>query len=218
MNKLFIIISLLFFYIGFSQENTFYGAFESNGIYYSQNDSKDFNEKFKSNNYFNLNYLIGNKWKFDLQLESYLPGSLQNFSENLDDTYLSTLSANYKTKSFDFSIGSIYEQFGSGLILRTWEDRQLGINNSIWGIRTKFESDFINLKLLAGYQKKGREISKGKIIGFDSEILLTENFQFGLSYVDRLENITYDFGDFTNLFSTRLDYNSNSFYMNYEYI
>jgi hypothetical protein len=218
MNKQFITLFFLFFYIGFSQENTFYGAFESNGIYYSQNDSKDFNKKFKSNNYFNLNYLIGNKWKFDLQLESYLPGRLQNFSENLDDTYLSTLSANYKTKSFDFSIGSIYEQFGSGLILRTWEDRQLGINNSIWGIRTKFESDFINLKLLAGYQKKGREISKGKIIGFDSEILLNENFQFGLSYVGRLENIAYDFGDFTNLFSSRLDYNSNSFYMNYEYI
>ena len=117
MNKQFITLFFLFFYIGFSQENTFYGAFESNGIYYSQNDSKDFNEKFKSNNYFNLNYLIGNKWKFDLQLESYLPGRLQNFSENLDDTYLSTLSANYKTKNFDFSIGSIYEQFGSGLIL-----------------------------------------------------------------------------------------------------
>ena len=84
MNKQFITLFFLFFYIGFSQENTFYGAFESNGIYYSQNDSKDFNEKFKSNNYFNLNYLIGNKWKFDLQLESYLPGRLQNFSENLE--------------------------------------------------------------------------------------------------------------------------------------
>ena len=207
-----------FFFVGFSQNNSFYGAFESNGVYYSENESKDFEKKFKSNNYFNLNYLIGNKWKFDLQLESYLPGRLQNFSDNLEDTYLSTLSINYKTKKFDFSVGSIYEQFGSGLILRTWEDRQLGINNSIWGVRTRYESDKIDIKLLAGYQKKGREISTGKILGLDTEISLSEDLQFGLSYVGRFEDITYDFGDFTNLFSSRLDYYSDSFYMNYEYI
>ena len=218
MNRLPYFILLFFVCIGFSQDNSFYGAFESSGVYYSQNESKDFEKKFKSNNYLNINYLIGNKWKFDLQLESYLPGRLQNFSDNLQDTYLSTISINYKSNKFDFSVGSIYEQFGSGLILRTWEDRQLGINNSIWGFRTKYESDNINFKVLAGYQKKGREISTGKIIGIDSEILFTENFQFGLSYVGRLENITYDFGDFTNLFSSRLDYNSDSFYMNYEYI
>lgn len=218
MNRLLSFILFFFILIGFSQNNSFYGAFESSGIYYSQNESKDFEKKLKSNNYLNLNYLIGNKWKFDLQLESYLPGRLQNFSENLDNTYLSTLSINYKTKRFEFSVGSLYEQFGSGLILRTWEDRQLGINNSIWGFRTKFESETINLKVLAGYQKKGKDISTGKIFGLDSEILFTENFQVGLSFVGRLENITYDFGDFTNLFSSRLNYNSDSFYMNYEYI
>ena len=227
MNKLFIIIPLLFFYVGFSQNNSFYGAFESNGVYYSENESKDFERKFKSNNYFNLNYLIGNRWKFDLQLESYLPGRLQNFSDMMEGNYLSTLSINYKTKKFDFSIGSIYEQFGSGLILRTWEDRQLGINNSIWGVRTSYESEKINLKLLAGHQKKGREISTGKILGLDAEISLSENFQFGLSYVGRLDNldipdifpaVDYDFNELTNLFSTRLDYFSDSFYMNYEFI
>ena len=47
MNKLFIIISLLFFYVGFSQNNSFYGAFESSGVYYSQNESKDFEKKVK---------------------------------------------------------------------------------------------------------------------------------------------------------------------------
>ena len=47
MNKLFIIISLLFFFVGFSQNNSFYGAFESNGVYYSENESKDFEKKFK---------------------------------------------------------------------------------------------------------------------------------------------------------------------------
>lgn len=228
MNKIFIFISLFFvFKVSCQKNNTFYGAYESNGVYYTENESNNFNKKFKSNNYFNLNYLVDNKWKFYMQVESYLPGRLQNFSDNLEDTYLSTLFVNYKANKFDFSIGSIYEQFGSGLILRTWEDRQLGINNSIWGVRTKFESETINLKVLAGYQKKGKDISTGKIFGLDSEISLSENFQIGLSYVGRLESIAipavfppivYDFNDLTNLFSTRLDYNSNSLYLNYEYI
>ena len=88
MNRLCYFILLFFVSIGFSQNNNFYGAFESSGVYYSQNESKDFENKFKSNNYLNINYLIGNKWKFDLQLESYLPGRLQNFSDNLQDLSL----------------------------------------------------------------------------------------------------------------------------------
>ena len=228
MNRLILFLLILYCWSSSSQQkNNLYGSFFSNGVYYSENESKDFEKKFKSNNYFNLNYLIGNKWKFDLQLESYLPGRLQNFSETMEGTYLSTLSINYKTKKFDFSIGSIYEQFGSGLILRTWEDRQLGINNSMWGVRTSYESEKIDVKLLAGYQKKGRDISNGKILGLDAEISLSEDFQFGLSYVGRLDNldipaifptVDYDFNELTNLFSTRLDYFSDSFYMNYEFV
>ena len=42
MKKLIIIISSLFLYVGFSQNISFYGAFESSGVYLSQQESKDF--------------------------------------------------------------------------------------------------------------------------------------------------------------------------------
>ena len=71
---------------------------------------------------------------FDLQTESYNPQPLQNYSDLLEDTFISTFSINFNTNDFNITAGTIYEQFGSGILLRTWEDRQLGINNSLLGI------------------------------------------------------------------------------------
>ena len=122
---------LLFTSKGFSQSNNFfYGSFESNGVYYQDSESSDYDKKFASNSYLNLKYNLNNKWVFDLQTESYLPLALQNYSDLLEDTFVSTFSINFNPNDFNFTLGTIYEQFGSGMLLRTWEDRQLGINKS----------------------------------------------------------------------------------------
>ena len=162
-----------------------------------------------------------------MQVESYLPKRLQSYSDSFEKTHLSTLSVNYFKNNFNMSIGSIYDQFVSGLNFRTWEDRQLGINNSIWGFRTSFNSYNFNIKLLGGWQKKGIGISSGKVVGLDSSITLLDsdtkyqNLIVGLSYVGRFEMphyVSYDFNDLTNLFSTRLDYFSDEFYFEVEQV
>ena len=214
---------------GFSQEGrNFYGSFESNGIYYQDNENENYNEQLASNNYLNLKYIFNSDWNFEAQVESYSPLRLQGYSDSFEKTHLSTLNINYTKKGFGLTFGSIYEQFGSGLILRTWEDRQLGINNSIWGLRSTYENDNITLKLVGGFQKKGSQISVGKVIGLDSEITVVnsdqiyQNLTVGLSYVGRFENLAvpaiyppvgYDFNDLTNLFSARIDYEKNDFYI-----
>lgn len=218
---------LLFIYKGFSQSNNFfYGSFESNGVYYEDSESTDYNKKFASNSYLNLKYNLNNKWVFDLQTESYIPKQLQNYSDLLEDTFISTFSIDFNTTNFNFTLGTLYEQFGSGILLRTWEDRQLGINNSLWGIRSSYNKDNLSFVLLGGYQKKANTISEGKVFGFDSEFVVYDdknsfrNLILGLSYLGRLEAphyVSYPFEDLTNSFSGRIDYNSNNFYMNYEY-
>lgn len=218
---------LLFIYKGFSQSNNFfYGSFESNGVYYEDSESTDYNKKFASNSYLNIKYNLNNKWVFDLQTESYLPKQLQNYSDLLEDTFISTFSIDFNTTNFNFTLGTLYEQFGSGMLLRTWEDRQLGINNSLWGIRSSYNKGNLSFVLLGGYQKKANTISEGKVFGFDSEFVVYDdknsfrNLIIGLSYLGRLETphyISYPFEDLTNSFSGRIDYNSNNFYINYEY-
>ena len=222
-----LLLGLLFLSISYSQSNRIYGSFESNAVYYQENEEEDYENKLGSNNYLNIKYLFNSNWNVEIQVESYLPRRLQSYSDSFEDTHLSTLSINYSKKNFKMSVGSIYDQFGSGLVLRTWEDRQLGINNSIWGFRTSFDTDNVSLKLLGGWQKKGIGISSGKIAGLDSSITLInsdtkyQNLILGLSYVGRFEMphyISYDFNDLTNLFSTRLDYFSDDFYFEYEQV
>ena len=236
MLKKFIIVFILLIIVDNihgQSSSSFYGSFESNGVYYQENEDEKYKDKFASNNYLNLKYILNSSWNFEVQVESYSPMRLQNYSDSFENTHLSTLNINYSKNNFGFTIGSIYDQFGSGLILRTWEDRQLGINNSIWGLRSTYGNEKVNLKLLAGWQKKGSQISVGKVMGFDSEFTLInssdiyENLILGLSYVGRFENLSfpdisppvgYDFNDLTSLFSGRIDYVKNDFYLSYEQI
>ena len=41
-------------------------------------------------------------------------------------------------KKANITLGSLYDQFGSGLIFRTYEERSLGIDNSLLGLRIKY--------------------------------------------------------------------------------
>ena len=46
--------------------------------------------------------------------------------------------ARYTSDGLDVTVGNYYEQFGSGLVLRSYEDKGLGIDNSLDGVRLKY--------------------------------------------------------------------------------
>ena len=55
---------------------------------------------------------------------------------------------------FDVTVGDFYNQFGSGFVFRTYEERSLGIDNSIRGARLNVSAvKGANLKLLGGVQR-----------------------------------------------------------------
>ena len=54
----------------------------------------------------------------------------------------------------DVTVGDFYDQFGSGFVFRTYEERSLGIDNSIRGARLNVSAvKGANLKLLGGVQR-----------------------------------------------------------------
>ena len=226
MRKIILLVVLVFPLLVCSQENSniSYG-FESNSQYYLD-DSKTgdflFPNRFRSNNYFKIDYTFKNFY-IGLQAEGYEPMALLNYSPNLDKTNLGLYYAGYKTKKLEVTLGHFYEQFGSGLTLRSWEDRQLGINNAIRGARVKYSpKEYIHLTGLYGKQRKGFKVSEGDIYGFNSDIDLSSVFQLensslnvGFSYVGRSQekmDSDFDYNKLTNLFSTRLEYAKNNFY------
>lgn len=215
----------------YSQETgSFYGGFESNSQWYLNDKEIGINHPespLRSNNYLLLNYKYKN-WSFGAQVESYEERALLNYNSGFEGTNIGTYFANYKTEKFEFTAGYFYEQFGSGLLLRGWEDRALGINNSLRGGRIVYKpTSFLTFKGVYGQQRTGFEVSNGKIYGFDSEVSLSELFNyetsdltFGLSYVGRDERtdvVDPKFNNLTSAYAARIAFSHDSFYVTTEF-
>lgn len=84
-------------------------------------------------------------------------------------------------KAWDLTVGNFYEQFGSGFILRTYEERTLGIDNSLLGGRLVLRPvKGVTVKALAGRQRRFWKLNKGLVSGADVELNLDQWFK-GLS-------------------------------------
>ena len=106
-------------------------------------------------------------------------------------------------KRWQATVGDFYEQFGSGLILRTYQERSLGVDNAIRGGRIKVQpTDGLQITALAGKQRRYWEWNSSWLWGADAEWSLNETFRekfdrryglsLGLSYVgkhDKTEQI-----------------------------
>ena len=75
----------------------------------------------------------------------------------------------------DVTLGSFYEQFGSGFVLRTYEERSLGIDNSLLGARiTTKPIDGVSFKALVGRQRRYWDWNDAWITGLDLELGLEQ--------------------------------------------
>ena len=79
----------------------------------------------------------------------------------------------YNGERLSVTAGNFYEQFGSGMILRAYEDRYLGLDNSLFGLNVQYcPVDGITLKALAGKQRIFWDYGDGLVRGVDAEVNL----------------------------------------------
>ena len=79
----------------------------------------------------------------------------------------------YKGEHISVTAGNFYEQFGSGMILRAYEDRYLGLDNSLRGLNIAFRPfDGVTIKALAGKQRFYWIYSNSIVRGIDGEVNL----------------------------------------------
>ena len=141
------LIKILFFLILISYSSIIHaqnwgnlsGGFETTTQYYNSKDSLVSNapqDKFATNNYLKLDYNYNNIYA-GIQYEAYLP-PIMGYPPAFEGNGIGSFYVAYKGNKFGVQAGHIYEQFGSGLVYRSWEDRQIGINNSLKGIHITF--------------------------------------------------------------------------------
>jgi len=149
-----------------------HGNFELSAQLYSDDSvigAPKVDEKMRMNGYLNLLYTNGN-FTAGIRYEAYLNPML-GYDQAYEGNGIPYRFASYKKDDLEVTVGNFYEQFGNGLLLRTYEDKTLGIDNSLDGIRLKFEPyRGITVKGLIGNQRYYWERTKGIVRGADAEI------------------------------------------------
>lgn len=153
-------------------------SFETNTTYYMNDEATGATApdgRFGSNNYLKLDYTKGG-FTAGVQLEGYMPAVSGYFSGQLAArNFLSyDLYVGFASNGWDIRAGSLYEQFGSGLLFRTYEDRELGINNALQGIRVAYSfGDYLSVRGIYGRVRNVREYSDAMVSGADLSFSLS---------------------------------------------
>ena len=115
-------------------------------------------------NYNRSGYDIG--VRFDLFNNSQLLNPRESYTANgIGRFYL-------KKRIHDLTIygGYIYDQIGTGIIFRSYEDRPLGIDNALVGINLDYQlGEFGHIKAFSGRQKQQFSFYKSTINGLNTE-------------------------------------------------
>lgn len=197
-------------------KGTLTGSLESNSIYYVD-DSKlgaaaaNPDDHFGSNNYLKLDYTRG-KFSAGIQLEGFLP-ALQGYDYgtygNGRRTILGSKYVAWEDGDFGFRVGDIFDQYGSGLVFRSYEDRTLGFNNSIEGVWGHYSyKNYLSLKGMYGRPRLYLDYAESAVRGADLTLSLSDiagwksaSLQLEGSYVNRYENLK-DNADYVDRLTT----------------
>lgn len=126
---------------------------------------------------------------------------LPGFEKDFEGWGVPYFWATGRYKWASLTAGDFYEQFGSGLILRTYQERSLGVDNAIRGGRLKLNpGGGVSFTALGGKQRRYWEHNSSWLWGTDVEWNLAEAFPksfgskygvtMGFSYVGKHEKAT----------------------------
>lgn len=142
----------------------------------------------------------------------YLEHSLPGFEKDFQGWGVPNFWVKARWGCAELTGGTFYEQFGSGFILRTYEERSLGIDNSLLGGRVVLKPyKGITVKALTGVQRHYWKWNKSWMSGADAEVHLDEwipcmqasgtNLMLGGSWVNKYEQQEEVFADPTHKYN-----------------
>jgi len=212
-------------------EGTIQGDFNFNAQTYSEDptiNASKVDEFMLMNGYANILFNKGD-FRAGLRYESYL-NALQDFDSRYNGNGIPYRFAQYQIYGLDITLGNFYEQFGNGLIFRSYEEKTLGIDNVMDGIRLKYNPiKGLAIKAFVAKQRLFWEQGPGIIRGIDGELNINEalriedsktNAVLGASFVSRFQddnNPAYNLPENVAAYALRSTINRGKFSFNTEY-
>lgn len=185
-------------------------------------------EKILSNSFLNLIYNHGN-FEAGLRYEAYL-NPILGFDTRYQGQGISYRYATYRSENLDLTAGDFYEQFGSGLIFRTYEERQLGLDNALDGLRFKLRpTNGIEFTGLIGKQRSFWDKGEGIVRGADAsfsistlfpEIIESNSLDFGASIISKYQpdnSVFYYLPENVFAYSFRMAFGGSNYNLNGEW-
>lgn len=208
------------------------GSFQSDVQWYFEDsviNAQTVEEEVASNTFLQLIYQRGN-FSAGLRYEAYL-NPLLGFRGEYEGQGVPYKFASYTSDMLDVTVGNFYDQFGTGMIFRAYQEWTLGIDNSIEGLRVAFRPlKGVYLKGLVGKQRRFWDLSAGLMRGADAEWFLHESFpkllekkwlfSLGGSVMNRYladDNVTLVLPENVSAFGTRFSASKGGFNLNGEY-
>lgn len=159
-----------------------HGDFQMDAQYYREDSligAEDVPEDMRMNGFANINYTNGN-FSAGFRYESY-QNALLGFPTQYKGNGIGYRYASFTNDKMNVTVGNYYEQFGNGLIFRTYEARGLGYDNVMDGIRINYKvADGLTLKGIIGQQRFYFESGEGIVRGFDGELMVNDFFKGSL--------------------------------------
>jgi len=160
-----------------------------------------------------------------IRFESYEPATLgYPAGQAYNGSGIGYRYASYTRDDLEITVGNFYEQFGSGTVFRSYEERFLGVDNAMDGVRLKYKPHpGVYLKGILGRQRFGFEneatTGPGILRGIDGEVSINElldstrvdakwNWTLGGSFVSRFqadEDPIFNFPENVSIYGARVN-------------
>ena len=214
-------------------QGSVHGNFQIDGQYYNPDSligAPKVSEHWLSNAYGSILY-TQQKFSAGIRYEAY-NNVMQGFDSRYKGQGITNRFARYRDDLLDITIGNIYEQFGNGLILRTYYEPGLLYDNALDGISIISNPlKGITLKGLMGKQRSFFTMGSGIVRGVDGEFALNDlldslmtnwntRVNLGFSFVSKFqadEDPDFILPENVGAYSGRIQVNSGDFVFTGEY-
>lgn len=158
---------------------TLHGNFQFDGQLYVRDEAIDPagefypDERFLGQGFANFNYTKGN-FRAGVRYENY-QNVILGYPEGFRGEGITYRYLQYVKDEIDVTVGNFYEQFGSGMIFRAYEERGLGLDNAMDGVRIRYRpTQGIQLTGELGKQRVYFQKSEGIVRGINADISLND--------------------------------------------
>ena len=176
-----------------------HGSFQADAQYYNKDTTigaDKIPEALAVNAFLEMRYTNKN-FEAGMRYELFMP-QMQGYDSRWKGNGFGYRYLRYKNERVDVTAGNFYEQFGSGMILRSYQEWNLGFDNSLDGVRVKYNMKALTITGLVAKQRYYWDLGPGLIRGIDGQLSVNDLFKkmessktrlfLGYSFVSRYQS------------------------------